>query len=94
MIYEKHIQSNSALRRELVRLDGDAGVRVVGKFRGKNCYAFVTRFGTVYTVLVYSVQGQKRAPGRRLLSKEFSGAEEALSFLSRVSGPKVDAYAY
>jgi len=95
LIYEKHLRSASALEEELERLDGDAGVRVFGTYRRVKCFAFATRFGPTYTVLVYSAGGAgNRTPGKRLTSKEFSYAGDAASFLVGIAGPRLSAFAY
>ncbi len=77
-------------------MDGDAGVRVEGRFRGKKCFAFVTRFGSSFTVLVYSAEGEgaRRKPGVKLASREFTNPVEALDFLKPIAVPRVRAYAY
>ncbi len=95
MIYEKRVASMASLRKELSVLDGDAGVRVVGRYGGKKCFAFVTRFGGRYTVLVYQAEGNGgRTPGRRLESRELERVEEVVAFLKEISVPGVEAYVY
>ncbi|HME19257.1 MAG TPA: hypothetical protein VKF15_05965, partial [Nitrososphaerales archaeon] len=76
-------------------LDGDAGIRVVGKYGGAECFAFATRFRSAYTVVVYSAkEGRKRVPQRRLASKEFGNLPDLVAFLKSIAGTKIDAYAY
>lgn len=95
LVYEKQLRSLSAIRRELRSLDGDAGVRIAGGYEGVGCLAFVTRFGTVYTVMVYSVKGKRGGvPQERLATREYTSLEEVVTFLKSISGPRVDACAY
>ncbi len=95
MIYEKRLRSLPALRRELERLDGDAGVRLVGRFEGRRCLAFITRFGSTYTVLVYSAKGTTNpSPGAKVASKESDDVKELVRYLEPIAGAKVDAYSY
>ena len=93
MIYEKRLGSLQAVEEELKRLDGDAGMRVSGSFGGARCFAFVTRFEGVYTVLVYSARGS--APGKRLQSKEFRETALLMKFLEALSTKgRLDAHVY
>jgi hypothetical protein len=95
LFYEKHLVSMAALRRELGVLDGDAGVRVVGRYGGVECFAFATRFRSLYTAVVYSTRGgPRRMPGRMLASREFDRLPDLLAFLKSIMGTKTDAYAY
>jgi hypothetical protein len=95
LVYEKRLRSLSAMRRELESLDGDAGVRVAGRYGGVGCLAFVTRFGRTYTVLVCSARdGRGLAPREKLETREFTDLEKVMAMLKSISGPKVDAYAY
>jgi len=94
-IYEKQVRSLAGLRREIRRLDSDAGIRVVGLYRKRPCFAFVTRFVGSYTVMVYE-RKEAKAPkvGKRLLSKEFDSPEELDAFLLGITSEKVHAYIY
>jgi hypothetical protein len=95
LFYEKHLVSLPALTRELGLLDGDAGVRVIGRYGGVKCFAFVTRFRSEYTVVVYSTKaGSPRTPGRKLASREFDSIQGLVSFLKSIVGKKIEAYAY
>ena len=95
MIYEKRLGSFPELRKQLVTLDGDAGIRVVGRYEGAKCFAFVTRFHEKYTLLVYGAEGERReAPRKALASKEFEGVPSLLSFLETIAGQTLEAYAY
>ncbi len=83
------------MERELRLLDGDAGVRIEGVYEGKKCFAFVTRFGGTYPVMVFSAKGgRNNAPGRKLATAEFKDTADVMEFLRPVAVPKVDAYAY
>ena len=95
MFYEKRIRSFAGLRREVRRLDSDAGIRVVGSYLKRRCFAFVTRFVDRYTVMVYERTGRKApAVGKIVLSREFESPEELEEFLQRITQKGVDAYVY
>jgi hypothetical protein len=95
LVYEKRLRSLSAVRRELESLDGDAGVRVAGRYGGVGCLAFVTRFGSTYTVLVCSVGDERRGvPREKLETREFTDLEMVVAMLKSISGPNVEGYAY
>ncbi|GEM_PF-440674 len=95
LFYEKRVRSFAGLMREARRLDSDAGIRVVGSYLGRRCFAFVTRFVGRYTVMVYERTGRKApAVGKRVLSREFESPEELEGFLQRVTERGVDAYVY
>ena len=95
MFYEKRVRSFAGLKREVRRLDSDAGIRIVGYYLKRRCFAFVTRFVTRYTVMVYERTGRKAlAVGKRVLSREFESPEELEEFLQRITQKKVDAYVY
>jgi len=96
MFYERRIGSFSLLERELQHLDSDAGVRVVGTFRNRPCFAFVDRFVGMYTAMVYERRGDKKAPivGRRVLAREFESRGELATFLKAMMPRKVEAYLY
>jgi hypothetical protein len=95
LFYERSIGSFEALMLEAASLDADAGLRVIGRYNGLSCYAFVTRFGDHYTVMIY-----RRNPGRpgrvgaRLAAEELEGINELRSILRRVVPGRVRAFAY
>lgn len=95
MFYERRVRSFAKLKREALRLDSDAGIRVVGSHLDRPCFAFVTRFVGTYTVLVYERKGRK-APsvGKRIFSKEFETTKKLEEFLQRLTQGGVDAYVY
>jgi len=94
--YEKHVRSLPALERELKLLDGDAGVRLEGRYRGKKCFAFVTRFGKTYSAMVCSSvkRGNSQVPGRSLAWVEFASVSDVVTFLAALATPSVSAYVY
>ena len=95
MFYEKRMRSFAGLKREVRRLDSDAGIRVAGSYLRRHCFAFVTRFVGRYTVMVYERKGRKApAVGKRILSREFESPEELEEFLQRITQKGVDAYVY
>jgi hypothetical protein len=96
LIYEKKLNSLPEVSRELSILDLDAGIRAIGKYKGKKCYVFVTRSPNGFTSLLYSIKTVKKEnlPDKRLLAKEFpdlSGTEE---FLAQVIAKPVKALSY
>ncbi len=95
LYYEKRIWSFDKLMSELRRLDSDSGVRIVGSYLKRKCFAFLTRSGGVYTVMVYERKGRK-APslGARILSREFKSVDELGGFLRQVAQKELDAYVY
>ena len=80
---------------ELRRLDSDSGVRIVGSYQKRNCFAFVTRSGGVYVVMIYERKGSK-APvlGARILSKEINSVDDLREFLGQIGQKEMDAYVY
>lgn len=95
MFYEKHVTSLKGLMKEAGTMDPDAGMRLRGRYGGEGCYCFVTKFGEVFTVMVYArPAGRKSAPGRLLASFELKSAGRLEKLFRQVCGPKVDAYVY
>ncbi len=95
MFYERRVKSFSGLLEELARLDADAGVRVRGRYMGKPCYAFVTRFAHVYTVMVFGRQGGRPGGvGEKVLSKDYGSLGELGEFLRGLAAGRLEAYAY
>ena len=95
LFYEKRVRSFDTLISELRRLDSDSGVRVVGSYLKKECFAFLTRSGGVYTVMIYERKGRKApALGARILSREFKSMDELRRLLGRVAQKETDAYVY
>jgi len=95
LFYEKEVRTFPALKREVLHLDSDAGIRVAGSHLNRPCFAFVTRFVGTYTVMVYERKGRK-APwvGRRVLSREFETSKELERFLQAFTQKGVEAYVY
>src|SRR5438093_11264481 len=94
-LYEKRIRSFDKLMSELRRLDSDSGVRVVGSYLKKECFAFLTRSGGVYTVIIYERKGGKApALGARILSRELKSVDDTGEFLKQVVQKQMDAYVY
>src|SRR5437899_4201500 len=93
--YEKRIRSFDKLMSQLRRLASDSGVRVVGSYLKRECLAFLTRSGGVYTVMIYEGNG-RRAPalGARILSREFKSVDYLEGFLRQIARKEVKAYVY
>ena len=94
VFYEKEIGTILGLRKELSRLDSDAGIRIVGRYANRPCFAFVTRFLANFTVMVYERRGHNPSVGKRILSREFESLEELEKFLRVIVPGKIKAYAY
>jgi hypothetical protein len=95
LLYERRIGSLAAVVKEAETMDADAGIRMSGLYAGRRCYAFVSRFGPRYTVMVYEKRGGRRdGLGKRLESQELDGPEALMAFLRKIISGKVEAFAY
>ena len=95
LFYEKRIRSFNNLMSELRRLDYDSGVRIIGSFHKRKCFAFVTRSGDVYTVMIYERKGRKTpALGARILSREVKSVDHLREFLEQIGQEEMEAYVY
>lgn len=95
MFYEKRVTSRTQLSREITNLDSDAGIRLVGTYKGSNCFAFISKSVQSYALMLYSLVNREHpAPGRMLLAREFQRKGELEDFLDLVAGSKVDAFVY
>ncbi len=95
LFYEKRVRSFNNLMLELRRLDSDSGVRIIGSYHKRKCFAFVTRSGGVYTVMIYERKGRKTpALGARILSKEIKSEDDLGEFLGQIGPRDMDAYVY
>jgi hypothetical protein len=86
VLYEKKIASFPELIRELNVIDSDAGIRIVGKYKGKKCFVFVTRSAAGFTSILCSMKrvGKESVPDKRLLVKDFGSVEGIEEFLAGV----------
>jgi hypothetical protein len=94
MFYEKRVTSFRALLKEAGVMDADSGIRVVGRYGKERCYCFVTRFGSVFTAMIYSKSPGGEAPARLLSSIELKDMQQLRKLLHEVTGPRVLAYVY
>ena len=94
MLYEKHVGSFNKLMKEVRMLDSDAGIRLLGTYKGKKCFVFVSRSAKGYAAVVCSVRTAGSLPGRRILASEFDGVRGLQGFLKRLSGRPLEAYVY
>jgi hypothetical protein len=92
LFYERAIGTFGELVNEAATMDADAGLRILGRYNGRPCFAFVTRFGSRYTVIICS--RLRAGPGRPLASEEANGVEELKSVLKKVVHGRVSAFAY
>jgi hypothetical protein len=93
LLYERRLGSLAAVVKEAQTMDADAGIRISGRYRGVRCYAFVSRFGQRYTVMVYE-KGATGGVGKRLASEELEGLEGLRAFLGKIVSSKLEAFAY
>jgi len=95
LLYERRLDSFSALFEEAKSMDEDAGLRMSGRYAGRSCYIFVTRFGRAYTVMVYErPSGKGKTVGRRLAVMEHLEANELQPLLRKLVPGRVVAYSY
>ena len=95
LFYEKRVRSFYKLMSEMRRLDSDSGVRIVGSYQKRKCFAFVTRSGGVYTVMIYERKGRKTpALGARILSREVKSEDDLRELLGQIGRKEMDAYVY
>jgi hypothetical protein len=95
LFYEKRVRSFNKLMSELRRLDSDSGVRIVGSYQKRKCFAFVTRSGGMYTVMIYERKGSKTpALGARILSREVKSEDDLREFLGQIAEKEIDAHVY
>ncbi len=96
MLYEKKIGSFPGLIRELDIIDLDAGVRIIGKYKGKKCFVFVTRSAQGFTSILCSMKraGKENLPDKRLLAKDFGTVLDLEKFLSEVIAKPLVASEY
>lgn len=95
MFYEKRVTSFRALMKEASVMDSDAGIRVAGRYGKDRCYCFVTKFGSVFTVMIYTRSAKGRgSPLRLLASVELRNTEQLRRLFRRVVSPRIYAYVY
>lgn len=84
VLYEKKIASFPELISELDIIDLDAGMRIVGKYKGKKCFVFVTRSPAGFTSILCSIKrvGKDSIPDKRILAKDLRTIQEAEGFLA------------
>jgi len=93
LFYERRMRSLAAVMKEADTMDADAGIRMSGRYAGRRCYAFVTRFGKRYTMMVYE-KGKGGAVGKRLASEEVGDLAGLKALLARIADGRVEAFAY
>jgi len=95
MLYEKRVGSFTRLMKEIRILDSDAGIRMLGTYRGKKCLVFLSKSAGGFTAIVCAVSGTRNPlPGRRLLAVEFAHMSELAKFLRSVTTGHVQAFVY
>ena len=95
MFYERRLRSLAAIVSEASSMDADAGIRVSGSYGGRKCYAFVTRFGPRYTLMIYERKsGKLEGLGRNLASEDIEGLPGLRAWLKKVATGRFEAFAY
>jgi len=94
LFYEKKVTSFGALVNAVEVLDEDSGIRLDGVRNGKKCLVFVTRFGTSYTMMTYSLAGKTGEPGKRLGVLEFDGVDAVAAELRSTAPGRIRAFVY
>jgi hypothetical protein len=92
MFYEEEVTSFPELMRRVRVLDQDAGIRLIGRSGTRRFLVFVTRFGSRFTLMRYSVRGG--SPGKRLQVLEVDDAVELERVLKGLAGRRVRAWIY
>jgi len=90
MAYEEEVKSLDDLSRELSILDPDAGIRVEGSYKGKECFVFVTRRGSGFALALYEATKKDKLsiPGRKLEFIIFGNEEGVKEFIfQNIKGP-------
>lgn len=93
MFYEEKITSFASLRRRLRVLDQDAGARLMAGSGKRKFMMFVTRFGSKYTVMTYTLRSDG-TPGRRLRILEFDSLEGLEEALRKLAPNRLRAWIY
>lgn len=95
MLYERRVDTFARLMKEVRRLDSDAGIRLLGTYKGRRCLVFVSRSAVGYAAIVCSLlKAPDVAPGRKILAVEFDQTRELGKFLQSLTGEQVQAYVY
>ena len=94
-LYEKHVDSFSRLMSEVRRLDSDAGVRLLGSFKGRRCLIFLTRSVDGYVLILCAASGgENPLPGRRLGAEHFDNLSQVEAFLKDATKGHTNAFVY
>ena len=94
MLYEQRLKSFPELVRRLRSLDQDAGIRLVGRSGGRTVLVFVTRFGSKYTMMSYTVRPRTGTPVRMLDAREFDSPERVGAVLRTLVRGRLQAWLY
>jgi hypothetical protein len=94
LFYEKVVTSFDELIRAVKVLDEDSGIRLIGKYGGRECLVFVTRFGQRFTIMTYTMDAKTGMPGRRLEAMEVDSVEALAKTLRKFAQRRVRAYVY
>ena len=93
MFYEDRVASFSDLTRRLRVLDQDGGIRLIGGSGRGKFLAFVTRSGSKYTVMTYTM-GRTGTPTKRLQTLELEGFDVMKRTLRTLIKGQLQAWVY
>lgn len=89
---EKRLGSLEELFEALAKLELDEGVRVKGRIRGRECYIFVTKSTTGYTLAVF--EAKRDSIGRQLFIRDSLELERVKRFIEENCEVPLKAYRY
>jgi hypothetical protein len=96
LLYEKRIASLPRCLRELRTMDLDSGLRIRGRYNGRNALLFVTKSGAGYAVAIYGIKrkGKATLPEKQLLIEEFKSDGEVGKLITQTATRPLNAYSY
>ena len=77
-------------------MDLDSGLRIRGRYNGRNAFLFVTKSAAGYAVAIYGVtrKGKATLPEKRLLIEEFNSDGEVGKLIAQTATKPLSAYSY
>jgi hypothetical protein len=91
LVYEERLRSMRTLLDELEGLEADAGIRVAGRFRGRERLMFVNRHSGKYVVWITPKGGPRKSGGA---FRTFNEASRVRRFLRETVSEPIEAYLY
>jgi len=77
-------------------MDLDSGLRIRGRYNGRNAFLFVTKSAEGYAVAIYGLKrkGKATLPEKQLLIKEFNSDGEVGKLIAQTATKPLSAYSY